>query len=343
MVDARFFTTGHQMTLAEVADATGAVLAPGGDDTRLVTGVAPLSQAGATDVAFLARARLVEAFVKSRAAACFLTPELARGLDPARNLLIIDTPQVAHAKLARLLHPEPPVEATPGPDSGISDTARLGDNVVLANGVVIGPRAEIGAGSTIGAGSVIGAGVIIGPDARIGAQVCISHALIGARVTIQPGAKIGQAGFGYHPGPTGLVHIPQLGRVIIGDDVDIGANTTIDRGSGEDTVIGPGTKIDNLVQIAHNCRIGAHCVIVGQVGLSGSVVIGDGTVLAGQVGIADHVTIGAGVRVAAKSGVMRDIPDGATQAGSPAVDIRLFLRTNAMLTRLAGRRRGDGT
>jgi UDP-3-O-[3-hydroxymyristoyl] glucosamine N-acyltransferase len=343
MVDARFFTTDRQMTLAEVADATGAVLAPGGGAARRVTAVSPLSQAGEADVAFVARARLLEAFAKSRAAACFLTPELARGLDPARNLLITDTPQVAHAKLARLLHPEPLPEAVPGPDTGVSDVARLGDNVTLGHGVVIGPHAEIGARTTIGAGSVIGAGVVIGPDARIGAQVCISHALIGARVTIQPGAKIGQAGFGYHPGPSGLVHIPQLGRVVIGDDVDIGANTSIDRGSGEDTVIGPGTKIDNLVQIGHNCRIGAHCIIVAQVGLSGSVVIGDGTVLAGQAGVADHVTIGAGVRVAAKAGVMRDIPDKVTQGGYPAVDIRQWHRANSMLTRLSRGRRGDGT
>lgn len=341
MVDARFFTTGQAMTLAEVAAATGAQLADGGAPDRVIQGVAPLALAGPDDVSFLARAAMREAFADARAGACFVSPALSVGLDPARNLLIVADPQAAHAHLARLMHPEPAPAAEVSPTAIVDPTAVLGAHVSLAPGVVIGPRAEIGAGSTIGAGTVIGAGVVIGPGARIASQVTISHALIGARVTILPGARIGQAGFGYLKGPKGLEPVPQLGRVIIGDDVDIGANTTIDRGAGDDTVIGNGTKIDNLVQIAHNCRIGAHCVIVSQVGLSGSVTLGDGVVLAGQVGIADHLSIGAGAQLAAKAGVMRDVPPGATQIGSPARDLRAFFRSVAALDRLARRNRSD--
>jgi len=337
MVDGRFFTIGLSMTLREAAAATGADLAPGGMAERVVSGVASLRLATENEVAFLTKPSMSATFERSRAAACFVTPDLAAQLDPQRNLLVIADPRSGHARLARLLHPEAAARPDISPTAVIDPTAMLGGKVSVGHGAVIGAHAEIGAGSVIDAGAVIDKGVVIGPGARIGAQVTISHALIGARVTILPGARIGQAGFGYQPGPRGLEPVPQLGRVIIDDDVDIGANTTIDRGAGEDTWIGTGTKIDNLVQIAHNCRIGAHCVIASQVGLSGSVSLGDGTILAGQVGIADHLTIGAGARVAAKAGVMRDIPAGATHGGYPSRDIRQWHRSTAALERLTRR------
>jgi UDP-3-O-[3-hydroxymyristoyl] glucosamine N-acyltransferase len=217
----------------------------------------------------------------------------------------------------------------------VHPTARLESGVTIDPGAVIGPRAEIGAGTVIAAGAVVGPNVHIGRDCAIGAGVSIIHALIGDRVIIHPGCRIGQDGFGYLMGAAGHVKIPQIGRVIIQDDVEIGANTTIDRGAMSDTVIGEGTKIDNLVQIAHNVLIGRHCVLASQTGISGSAVIGDNVMTGGQVGIADHVTIGAGAALGAKAGVMHDVPPGARWVGAPAKPVKQFFREVAALERLA--------
>jgi UDP-3-O-[3-hydroxymyristoyl] glucosamine N-acyltransferase len=187
---------------------------------------------------------------------------------------------------------------------------------------------------------VIEAGVDLGEDCRVGANVTLSHCLIGARVVLHPGVRIGQAGFGFAPDAQAPVKVPQLGRVVIGDDVDIGANTTIDRGSGHDTVIGPGTMIDNLVQIGHNVVLGRGCILAGQVGISGSTSFGDFVMVGGQAGFAGHLRIGSGARIAATSGVMRDIEPGATVCGSPAVPITMFMKQVAVLQRLA--RKKDG-
>ncbi|MCA0202304.1 MAG: UDP-3-O-(3-hydroxymyristoyl)glucosamine N-acyltransferase, partial [Proteobacteria bacterium] len=190
------------------------------------------------------------------------------------------------------------------------------------------------------ANSVIGPGVEIGPDGAIGPNVTIFFALIGARVVLHPGVRIGQDGFGFAPTSQGLRKVPQLGRVIIHDDVEIGANTTIDRGAAADTLIGAGTKIDNLVQIGHNVTIGRSCVIVAQVGISGSCTLGDGVVLGGQVGLADHVKIADGAQVAAQSGLMRDVARGEVVMGSPAKPIRQFWREIGALSRLTKRNKG---
>jgi UDP-3-O-[3-hydroxymyristoyl] glucosamine N-acyltransferase len=198
----------------------------------------------------------------------------------------------------------------------------------------------LGARCRVGPNTAIGAAVELGDDCRIGANVTLSHCRIGARVVLHPGVRIGQAGFGFAPDPSGPVKIPQLGRVIVGDDVDIGANTTIDRGSGHDTVIGAGTMIDNLVQIGHNVAIGRGCILAGQVGVSGSTRLGDFVMAGGQVGFAGHLTIGSGARIAAKSGLMRDVAPGETVGGNPAVPMRLFMKQVALLQRLA--RKKDG-
>jgi UDP-3-O-[3-hydroxymyristoyl] glucosamine N-acyltransferase len=218
----------------------------------------------------------------------------------------------------------------------VHPTARLESGVTIDPGAVIGPRAEIGTGTVIGAGTVVGPNVHIGRDCAIAPNVSIIHALIGDRVIIHPGCRIGQDGFGYLMGAAGHLKVPQIGRVIIQDDVEIGANTTIDRGAMSDTVIGEGTKIDNLVQIAHNVLIGRHCVLASQTGISGSAVIGDNVMMGGQVGIADHVTIGAGAALGAKAGVMHDVPAGARWVGAPAKPVKQFFREIAALERLAG-------
>jgi UDP-3-O-[3-hydroxymyristoyl] glucosamine N-acyltransferase len=212
--------------------------------------------------------------------------------------------------------------------------------VVLAPGVVVGPGAQIGRNTRIGANSVIGPGVTIGRDCEIAPNVTIGFALIGDRVRILAGAVIGEPGFGATAGPKGLIDIPQLGRVILQDGVTIGANTTVDRGAYDDTVIGENTKIDNLVQIAHNVRMGRNCVMAGQAGIAGSVNIGDGVQFGGHAGVADHLTIGSGARVGAGAGVIKDIPPGETWGGTPARPIRQWLKETAWLARMASRRGG---
>jgi len=219
----------------------------------------------------------------------------------------------------------------------VHPSARIESNVTIDPGAVIGPQAEIGAGTVIAAGAAIGPRVRIGRDCFVGAGASIVHALIGDRVIIHAGCRIGQDGYGYLAGPKGHEKIPQVGRVIIQDDVEIGANSAIDRGGIRDTMIGEGTKIDNLVQIGHNVVIGRHCVLVSQVGLSGSVTIGDYAMLGGQVGVADHMNIGEGAQIAAKAGVMHDVPAGGRWGGAPAQPWRAFMREVALLRQLAKR------
>jgi UDP-3-O-[3-hydroxymyristoyl] glucosamine N-acyltransferase len=219
-------------------------------------------------------------------------------------------------------------------DAIVDPTAEIGPFVVL------GARAEIGPRCRIDAGAVIGEGVVLGADCRIGAHVSISHALIGARVRIYPGARIGQDGFGFASSATGFTSVPQLGRVVIEDDVEVGANSAIDRGSAQDTVIGAGTRLDNLVQIGHNVRLGRCCVIVAQVGISGSTVLEDFVQAAGQAGLAGHLRIGRKARIGGQCGVMADVPAGADVIGSPAMPLKDFFRQVAVLRRLAGRKPG---
>jgi UDP-3-O-[3-hydroxymyristoyl] glucosamine N-acyltransferase len=223
----------------------------------------------------------------------------------------------------------------------VHPTARLENGVTIDPAAVIGPRAEIGAGTLIAVGAVIGPEVRIGRDCAIGANVTIVHALIGDRVIIHTGARIGQDGFGYLPGPRGHGKVPQVARVIIQDAVEIGANTTIDRGFIRDTVIGEGTKIDNLVQIAHNCEIGRHCVMAAFTGISGSVTVGDYVMMGGRVGIADNVIIGSGAMLAAGSAVLGNVPANTKWGGYPAIPAREWLKGVAVLRRLTRRGGGD--
>ena len=336
MPDPRFFEDLGPITLGELAELTGAELAQGGAARKTVGGVSILAQAGPDEVTFLTDRKLAAELAASRAAACFLPADLAGAAPAGCVALLTRQPQAAYALAAQRLHRVRAVATGPA----IAADAVLEDGVELAPGVVLGPGVRIGRGARLGANTVVGPGVAIGRDCRIAANVTISCALIGDRVSILAGAVIGEAGFGATVGPAGIIDIPQLGRVIVQDGVTIGANTCVDRGAFDDTVIGENTKIDNLVQIAHNVRVGRNCVMAAHTGISGSVTIGDGAQLGGRVGVADHLTIGSGARLAAAAGVMKDVPPGETWGGFPAQPIRGWMRETAWLKKSAGRRGG---
>jgi UDP-3-O-[3-hydroxymyristoyl] glucosamine N-acyltransferase len=339
MADPRFFRNHGPIKLGDIAKLAGAELAAGVDPERTIEDVAPLETAGPEALSFFDNPRYAAALAASRAGACIIAPAQVRRAPAGMALLLSRTPYRSYALAARAFYPRQRPPAGIAPNAVIDPTARIDGEVTIGPGAAIGASVRIGARTAIGANSVIEGGVEIGADCLIGPQVVLSHCLIGDRVTLHPGVKIGQDGFGFAPDPKGHVKVPQLGRVMIGDDCDIGANTTIDRGAGPDTVIGAGTWIDNLVQIGHNVRIGRGCIIVAQTGISGSTRLGDFVVVGGQVGMAGHLSVGDGARVAAKSGLMHDVPPGATFGGIPAVPMAQFLRQTVVLKRVASERR----
>ena len=340
MADPRFFGAAGSFSVAEIARRTGAIIGGAGKAELLLRDVAPLDAAGPEQLSWLDNRKYLEQFRRTGAGAIFVLPALAAQAPPGATLLLTDQPYRGYAVAAQAFYPEPPPVPGIAPGAVIDPSARLGEGTAVEANAVIGPGVEIGKRCLIGANSVIAAASLLGDDVRVGANVSISHALIGSRVRLYPGVRIGQDGFGFALDPTGYVKVPQLGRVIIGDDVEIGANTCVDRGAGPDTVIGAGTIIDNLVQIGHNVRIGHGCVLVAQMGISGSTRLGDHVMVGGQTGIAGHLVIGSGARIAGQSGVIRDVAPGETVMGSPAAPTKEFFRQIATLRRLA-RRKGE--
>ncbi|WP_332689780.1 UDP-3-O-(3-hydroxymyristoyl)glucosamine N-acyltransferase [Bosea sp. (in: a-proteobacteria)] len=344
MADPSFFPVATSLSFNEVASLCGLALPEGADPARRIEGVAPLETAGANDAAYMDNPKYVAALTGTAAGLCFVSPRFADRVPAGTVALVTPAPYHAFAKLLATFHPQALRPASMFGSAGVAPgafvhaTARLEANVTVDPGAVIGPGAEIGAGSIIGPHAVIGAQVRIGRDCSIGAGSSLQCALIGNRVIIHPGVRIGQDGFGFAMSPKGHMKVPQVGRVIVQDDVEIGANSCIDRGASRDTVIGEGTKIDNLVQIGHNCVIGRHCVIVSQVGIAGSTTLEDFVVLGGQVGLAGHLTVGMGAQVAAQSGVAGDVPRGARYGGSPAQPALSWARELALLKQLVAKR-----
>jgi UDP-3-O-[3-hydroxymyristoyl] glucosamine N-acyltransferase len=341
MAELAFFTEPVATTLADIAALTGAHLVdPSRGDVR-VTGVAPLDQAGPADLTFFENRKYASQLPLTHAAACFVD-EKFEGQVPSRvAVLRSKQPYGAFVAVLRRFYPDALAPGSMFGTQGIAataavhPTAHLEDNVIIDPGATIGPGAEIGSGTIVGPGAAIGPGVRVGRNCRIGAGTTIAHALIGNDVLIHPGCRIGQDGFGFVPGANGHAKVPQVGRVIIQNAVEIGAGTTVDRGAIKDTMIGEGTKIDNLVQIAHNVTIGRHCIIVSHTGLAGSCTLEDGVMLGARSGVGNHVTVGTGAQIAALAAVTSDVPPGERWGGVPARPMKLWLRELRALSRLS--------
>lgn len=307
-----------------------------GDPDRRIASVAPAGRAGPSDLAFATNRRYLGLLARGEPGAVLLPPDLELERQDV-SIIRVDDPQMAIAPILKLLYPEPASATAIHPSVGLGPHVEIGEDVSVDAGAVLGRGVRVGAGSRIGAHCLLEDGVEIGRECRIGHACSLLHGTrLGDRVRVHPGARLGTEGFGYVGEAGARVKVPQVGGCLIEDDVEIGANCTVDRGTLGDTVVGRGSKIDNLVHIGHNVRVGRDCVIVAQVGVAGSVEIGDGVVLAGQAGIADHLRIGDGARVAAQAGVIGDVPDGAAYSGYPARPHRQAMRASAALLKLPG-------
>jgi UDP-3-O-[3-hydroxymyristoyl] glucosamine N-acyltransferase len=336
--DPRFFEPLGPVGLAEIAAAAGAVCPPTAADLAIAS-VSILALAGAGQVTYFSDRRYAQEAAKTGAAACFVTAAAADALPAGCVGLVTPAPQAAWTAAATRLHRPRRFDANA---PAVHPTAELEEGVEICPGAVVGAHAQIGAGTVIGPGAAIGPGVAIGRRCVIGANVSVSFALIGDGVRLLANCAIGEAGFGVAVGASGLVDAPQLGRVILQDNVTIGACSCVDRGAFEDTVVGENTKIDNLVMIAHNVRVGRNCVMAAHTGISGSVTIGDGAMLGGRVGIKDHIDVGAGAQLGANSGVMHDVPAGQAWGGFPAQPVKQWLREVGWLRRAVHRGGGRG-
>jgi len=335
MADKKFFNRFGPFSLGELAVLSDGKLNDQGQEDLLIEDIATLENAGACELSFLDNRAYLDAFQSSKAGAGVVVARHVEKAPKGMALIISEQPYRTFALIAQAFYPRP------RPVAGLSNSAIVevgtvvGTDCQIEAGVVVAAGAKLGARCIVGANASIGSSVILGDDCSVGANVSLSHCEIGNRVILHPGARIGQDGFGFAIDPSGHIKVPQIGRVLIGDDCDIGANTTIDRGSMRDTVIGPGCWIDNLVQIGHNVELGRGCVIAAMTGISGSTKVGNYVALGGQVGLAGHLNIGDGAQIAAQSGIMADVPPGVTLCGTPAVPIKEYFRQVATLRKLS--------
>lgn len=342
MTDPRFHKRPVAISMARLAMIAGGELADPLHADFMIEGVGTLQQAGPNDLTFLDNPKYRLALEKTQAGACIVHPDLTRQVPKATRVIISRSPYKSYALAAQAFYPEPRPPAGYAATARVHPSARIGNGVVIEDYAIIGENVEIGDDCWIEPHAVVSAGSKIGARCRIGSQASISYALIGDEVRLYPGVRVGQDGFGFAIDPGGYVKVPQLGRVVIEGYSEIGANTTIDRGTLGDTVIGAGTWIDNLVQIGHNVKLGKACILAAQTGISGSTEIGDYVAIGGQAGIAGHLKVGAGARIAAKSGVTRDVPPGEEWMGYPAMPMKQYLRQVATMGRLVNERRSKG-
>ncbi|MEO3472868.1 UDP-3-O-(3-hydroxymyristoyl)glucosamine N-acyltransferase [Roseomonas sp. CAU 1739] len=339
--DPRFFPARGPFALSAIAAAADVPLDGAGE--RLFADVAPLTEAGPDEVAFLEGRRMLAALRETRAGAVLVAAAAVKDVPAGCIALVTEAPQLAYARVAALFHPRPVPLAGIHPTAVIAADARIGAGTEIGPYAVIGAAAEIGADCIIGPHAMVGAGCVIGPGSVMRAHASMEFCIAGAGVVLHQGARVGNEGYGFVTTKTGEhVTVPQIGRVILGDGVEIGTNSCVDRGAGGDTVLGPGTRLDNLVQIGHNVKTGRGCVIVAQVGIAGSVELGDYVVVAAQAGLAGHIKVGAQARIGAQAGVMNDVPAATDVVGSPAWPARETLRAFARLRQLAATKR-DGT
>ncbi|WP_120496077.1 UDP-3-O-(3-hydroxymyristoyl)glucosamine N-acyltransferase [Kiloniella sp. EL199] len=327
MADSRFFLNAGPFTLQELCDHVGAKLSDDSNPDLVVKDVGSLEDAKGHEISFLDNKKYVSALANTSAGVCILEEKFAGKAPKGISLILTSKPYKAYALIAQKFYPSisassSSIHAT----AVIAETATVGENCVLSAGVIVGNNVEIGDGCQLAPNVVIHDGCRVGENTSIGANATVEYSFIGDNCEIHSGVRIGNRGFGFAMEPDGYVNVPQLGRVIIGNNVEIGANSTIDRGAGPDTVIGDGTKIDNLVQIGHNVQIGKQCVIVAQSGVAGSSVLEDYVVMGAQSGINGHIKVETGARIAGKAGVMRSVEAGQSVAGAPAMPIKDFFR-----------------
>lgn len=339
----RFFPCSGPYTVSALIETAGAQLLRG-DDTWLISDVASLADAGPGDVSFYASTTYRDDLDQTKAGLILTREALADHIPDNISVAICKDPARAFESLVRQFFPTAGIPASAHGTDGISPGAHVHASAHVEAGASVEPGASVGAGAQIGAdtivhsGAVIGAGVCIGRGCSIGPGASVINAHLGDRVILHPGVRIGQDGFGYSPGPKGLDKVFHVGKVVIQDDVEIGANSCVDRGGVRDTVIGEGTKIDNLVQIAHNVVVGRHCIIVSLSALAGSVTLGDGVVVAGSTMVNNHVKIASGSRILALSAVKDDITQPGDYGGVPARPARQWLSEHMMSLKIARER-----
>jgi UDP-3-O-[3-hydroxymyristoyl] glucosamine N-acyltransferase len=338
LANTRFFRRSGPFSLGSIAQHVGANLSNTDCAELPIHDLATLDAAGANDLSLFNDGAYREAAAGSRAAAMITTPKLGALVPPATCRLFVANPRLAFARAGHLFYPAPALKPGIHATAVVHPCTLMGEGCQIDAGVRLGYDVVLGAGCRIEANAVLDDGVCLGDDCRIGANSTVRHAFIGSRVRIGSNTCIGGEGFGFVPTEKGLLRLAHIGLVIVADDVEIGSNCSVDRGGLTDTVIGAGTVIDNLVQIAHNVHLGRNCVLAAQAGIAGSTTVGDNVMIGGQAAIAEHLRIGCNARIAARAGVMRDVPDGEAWGGLPAVPIRQWHRQTTELARLVTRK-----